>query len=201
MAWLGDEVFLHRLTDGEFDARRIAVERFEPIVRKSVMRVLGARRGVFALAERDVEHEDLVQDVLMAILDPEHALIAKWDANRGTALDGYVAAIASHTAKAHVRRLRREKQLHETWGHLQECDATSHRRVAALQEVESLLNYVASWLDPRGASLFQALFVSEDPLHEICGRFQLSRNAVYAFRCRVRKHLESATWLTERDAT
>lgn len=199
--WLGDEVFLHRLANGDVEARRVAVERFEPIIRKSVVRVLGARGSAFARAERDVEHEDLVQDVMVAILDPKYPLVAKWDAKRGTPLDGYVAVVAAHTAKAHLRRFRREARLHETWSYLQVHDTTSHRRVAAVRDLESLLAYVASWLDARGVSLFKALFVSEDPLHDICHRFQLSRNAVYAFRSRVRRHLESAAWLTmQRDA-
>lgn len=202
---LNDELFLRRLTNGDTDAQRTAARRFAPIIRKSVMRILGARRGASAQLERDIEHEDLVQDVIMAILDPELALIARWDSTRGTSLDGYVAAIASHTARAHLRRFRREQRLRETWGEVQERQTsslpnTSHRSEAA-RDIESLLAYVGSWLDPRSASLFQALCVNQEPLHEVCHRFQLSRNAVYAFRFRVRKHLESSAWLTESDTT
>lgn len=91
-----DEIALARaLMAGDPGAGAILWGRYERYVYQVVMNVVGSRGGV----------EDLAHDVFVRLLTHIHEL------RRPEALRGYVAAVASHTARAELERRTRARRL------------------------------------------------------------------------------------------
>lgn len=173
----------------------LALERFmrrvTSIVRFRVARVLvSARRSESGAAPSRSHLLDLMQDVFLVLLDRDAAVLGSWDPARGLSLDGFVGLVAEREALSFRRSGRRSAWAEDPRDDFAERleDARSpEERAMAREQLELLLDYLSTRLSPQGALMFEALYVANAPVSEICERFGTTPVAVYSFKNRLKQ--------------
>ncbi len=186
---------------GNNDARDAFVRAMTPIVRHRVARVLHHRARRIGNEPQRQDLIDLVHDVFLALLDRDARVLRSWDPKKGLSLANFVGLVAEREAGSILRSGRRSAWAEEPSDDIVERashDASSEQRVEARQELELLLHHLQSHLSPRGHELFRALYVEHLPMDELCERHQISRNAAYTFKSRLKKLVDN--WRVEEES-
>jgi RNA polymerase sigma factor (sigma-70 family) len=181
---------IERAHGGDRAAQRALSERLLPIIRVAVAR----RLFTFARAQRRDpagERDDLVHGVLLRLFENDWRTLRAFDPSRGS-LDSYVAIIADR----HVLSVFRTKA-HDPYADVPMDDEAigarlppeqgAEARIWARSELHDLLDFLGRRLDERGMMLFHMLEVDALPVPEICSRSNMSRDALYQWRARLRK--------------
>jgi RNA polymerase sigma-70 factor (ECF subfamily) len=133
---------------------------------------------------------DRVQDVFVLLLDRGGRVLCTWKAARGLSLENFVGLVAERETRSILRSGRRSAWAeHPTPSDVLEREldpVTPEARVSAAQRAGVVLEQVQSQLSPRGLALFEALVVDGEPLEETAKRFNVSHNALYSFRSRLK---------------
>jgi RNA polymerase sigma factor (sigma-70 family) len=146
---------------------------------------------------RDARQEtlDLVQDVLMSLLADDGKLLRRWDPARGSSLESFVRLITRRHVAGVVRSKRRNPYAeHPLPGEALDLqcsgDPELERRLEARDRLDNMLDHVRQRLDERGLLLFELLYVEERSIEDACEATGMTRDAVYAWRFRLKRKLE-----------
>jgi RNA polymerase sigma-70 factor (ECF subfamily) len=174
---------------GERRATRRLVEDLTPIIRASVARTLLASRE---RSRRDVrqEVEDMTQTVFLCLFADGGRLLLRWDPARGLGLRSFVALLARRRTVAHLRTRRRNPWSEESTEHdtldLHPAANGEPESIAVRREtVAALSARLRTRVSPRGAELFELLFLEERSTEDVCALTGLTPGAVYGWRTRL----------------
>lgn len=140
---------------------------------------------------RTQEAEDLVQEVWLHLLARDRLVLAQWNPARGLTLRSYVSLVArrrviSRLRLHHARRFRACDP--------DACDATPgtmpasrvEQRTLSRQWLAKIEAHLRVHTSSRGMDMFRRLFLLEQSTAEIAEATDLSHDAVYQWRRRLR---------------
>jgi len=184
---------VQRALAGDADALRALVNTLAPVIQARVARSI-LRSGTRRKQGRDIrqEVEDFTQEVFASLFAAGGKALRSWEPTRGLSLANFVGMLAEHQVSSLLRSGRRspwtdeavaDEDLHQAVGTVADVD----QRVYSREVLGALMHRLSAELTPRGAILFQLLFVEERPLEEVCRQTALNADAVYAWRSRLRR--------------
>ncbi len=176
-ALTGDEDHLNRLVEG-----------LTPVIQSRVASLL--LRSSIAGGLRQLV-EDLVQEVFMALFDNRAATLRSWDPARGTTLESFVGMVAERRAISHLRSGRKnpwkeEPTLPEELD-VMVSGSASEKLVASRELLGEILRRLEAELSPLGWKVFRLLFIEQRSVAEVGREADLSADAIYAWRSRLRR--------------
>lgn len=183
---------IEQALSGDARALRELIRELTPVVQARVARVLvragGCARG--GALRQDVA--DFTQDVLASLFADEGRILRSFRVDGGMGLRGFVGLVAERDAISRVRSRKRspmteaptddealERALGSTRG-----EENAHVDRALLTRVVSGLEAA---LSPLGMRVFQELFVHERTVEEASVSLEMSADAVYQWRTRIRR--------------
>ena len=175
---------------GDEDSLNRLVENLTPVIQSRVAAILWRRSRVVASAIRQ-QVEDLVQEVFIALFDKRGATLQSWDPARGTSLESFVGMVAERRAISFLRSGRKNPWKEES-ALPEELDGIgsevgSENLIAARELLREILRRLEAELSPLGWKIFRLLFVEERSVAEIGREADLSADAIYAWRSRLRR--------------
>ncbi|MEY2934010.1 MAG: hypothetical protein RL033_4759 [Pseudomonadota bacterium] len=189
-----DVELVRNAVDGQPAARHALVLRLSPVVQRRVCRPLLSSRAGRSVQRSEVL--DLTQQVLLLLFDRDSRVLRSWDPERGLSLASFVGLVAEREAKAILRSGRRS-----AWAERPTSDdalsafaVDSHAledHVVSREELQKLWHCLEEQLSPRGLELFHALLIEQLSIEEIAERFNMSPNALYTFRSRLRQQVQT----------
>jgi len=189
-----DVELVARALDGDAPSRHALVLRVLPVVQQRVCRPLvrfGAARG-----RRVERHEvlDLSQQVMLLLFDKGGRVLRAWDPARGLSLPNFVGLIAEREAKAILRSGRRSAWAENPTPDEDLTAASGDERsieddVVSRQALAKIWHRLEQQLSPRGLQLFRALLIDQLSIEEVAEAFDMSANALYTFRSRLRRQV------------
>lgn len=167
------------------------VSALTPIIQARVARSLLLRRSGLA-AGRDVrqEVEDLTQEVFLILFAEGGKVLLDWAPERGLSLPNFVGLVAERRCASILRSGKRspwkedptlDEDLDET------DDSDPEAETASRMTLRKLLRRLTEELSPLGRQLFELLFLRELSVAEVSRQTQMSADAVYAWRSRLRR--------------
>ncbi|TNF36302.1 MAG: sigma-70 family RNA polymerase sigma factor [Deltaproteobacteria bacterium] len=191
---------LVRALAGEPGALDHLVRRLEPTVRGQVARIVARQPGRAGRSIDDLV-DDLTQEVFVYLLDREAHVLRQWDPSRGRNVTSFVALVSSRFVLARLRTRR-----HHPWAERPASDATietlavpagatPERQAVAREALAHVERRAEERLSPRAQDLYQKLLVDDADVEEICASEDMSPEAVYTWRSRLRRILRATpTW-------
>jgi RNA polymerase sigma-70 factor (ECF subfamily) len=187
---MSDEV--RRALAGEEPALTRLVQRLTPVIQSRVARGLLLRRTGRA-AGRDIrqEVEDFTQEIFLALFADGGKVLRSWQPERGLSLLNFVGLVAERQTASILRSGKRSpwqeeptltEDLHEPAPERGPEEITASR-----EQLKLLLHRLSEELSPLGRHLFDLLFLRELPLEEVMRQTEMSADAVYAWRSRLRR--------------
>jgi RNA polymerase sigma-70 factor (ECF subfamily) len=181
-----------RALDGDAETMRRLVERLRPVIHAEVGQVLfrlGAPNGW----DPRQECRDLVQEVFVELLAKRGKVLRAWDPHRGSSFEGFVRLVARRHVIGVLRTKRRNPWVNEsiTSERLDEQDGEQRldRQAEARGQLAALYDRLEQRLDERGMMLFHMLYVEQRAVDEVCEHSGMTREALYAWRSRLKKLL------------
>jgi RNA polymerase sigma-70 factor (ECF subfamily) len=173
-------------------AQRELVARLTPVIQARVARTLLTYR--FRLAGgRDVREEvkDLSQDVFLALFDRDGRVLRDWQPERGLSLENFVGLVAKRQVLSFLRSGRRNPRKEEPLLASDEIEmvflgSNAEEIVASREQLNLLLDRLREELSPLGWRMFDLLFIQDLSQAEVQAATDLSADAVYAWRSRLR---------------
>lgn len=150
------------------------------------------RRGIRRGRDPRQEVEDMVHEVFVRLLADDGKLLRAWDPQRGRSLSSYVRMIARTQMATIMRSGRRNPWTEDptdaaTMEQLGSPREDLLRRFESAEALDQLLAQLEDHLDERGMMLFRMLWLEECSIEEVTDVTGIGRNAIYAWRFRVRK--------------
>lgn len=185
------EVLVAQALSGHEQAVGSLVELLTPVIQTRVARVLLAFRPSGEGRSTRQQVEDLTQDVFLTLFDDGARVLRSWRPGEGLSLENFVGLVARRRAISCLRSGR-----HNPWREdptlteeLDEpaADPDPEAQAASRQELHLLLRRMQEELSPQGWTLFDLLLVQGLPIEEVEQRTRMSRDAIYAWRSRLRK--------------
>ncbi|RMH16597.1 MAG: sigma-70 family RNA polymerase sigma factor [Acidobacteria bacterium] len=179
---------IERALAGDAAALAALVDELTPVVQARVARVLLRRRTT-----RDVrqEVEDLTQEVFLALFAGGGRVLRSWQPQRGLSLKNFVGLVADRQATSILRSGKRSPWTEEPTAvddlDRPADDADPEARALSRQQLRRLLELLRERLSPLGWHLFDLLFIQEKTVTEVCRTAEMSPEAVYAWRSRLRR--------------
>jgi DNA-directed RNA polymerase specialized sigma24 family protein len=165
-----------------------------PLVRKRVRRALLRRRARLGIGMIDHVCDDLVQDTLVALLDRRSRVLRGWCQERGS-LRGFVGVVAERQVGMVLRSPRRSPftELATDCDELERAQSRSEAFTAVSEAANAesrnslrvLSELLREHLSERGYFVFEVLFLEQSSTERALERTGLSRDALYAWRCRI----------------
>lgn len=186
-----------RALAGDRAAQRALMQALMPFVQRRVNAALMRRAA--AGGGRPVRQEvlDLTQEVFVALFEHDARALRRWDPNAGASLTTWVSRIAEHVVASVMRSGKRSPwtetpvesmALERAAGHSQ----SAHEAVADRQQLGALLDLLSAELSPLGYELFVELVVEQREVDEVCKARNMTSNAVYVWRNRLKKAAHDA---------
>lgn len=193
-----DQELIRSVLSGNEVAARRLVKRLTPPIQRAVNGVL-FRRGRASRAEV----LDLTQEIFRVLFEREGHILRSWDPERGASLEGLVGLIAERRAASLLAAGKRSawaEDLHDfdTW-EPPDGEVGSELRLGSKQLLERVLEELELRLSDRGWLIFWALFVEEQEVEQVMREQGLARDAVYAWRSRLRKAIAAVRSELESD--
>lgn len=168
------------------------VDILTPVIQNRVAQVLLAFHPSGDEATVRQQAEDLTQDVFLTLFDEGARVLRSWQSEEGLSLENFVGLVARRRAISCLRSGRRnpwreDPTLNEEHEEEPAADPDPEARAASRQELRFLLRRMQAELSPQGWNLFELLLVQELPVEEVEQRTRMSRDAIYAWRSRLRK--------------
>jgi RNA polymerase sigma factor (sigma-70 family) len=178
--------------EGDRRASRRLVAELTPVIRGSVASVL-ARAGS---SNRDTrqEIEDATQTVLVSLFADRGRALLQWDPARGLDLDGFVRLLARRETTS-LLRSRRRNPFTERPTLQEDLDQNAMQGMGIESEtisrdmLDALVRAVKERLSPRGAELFDLMFLKALPVDEVCALTGLVPETVYTWKSRLAREL------------
>jgi RNA polymerase sigma factor (sigma-70 family) len=186
---------IRRALAGDDAALRRLIATLTPVIQSRVARgLLRWRTG--AASGRDVrqEVEDLTQEIFLHLFADGGKVLQSWQPERGLTLANFVGLVAERQTASVLRSGRRspwkeDPTLAEDLDGLHGPTEASgpEEIVASREQLRILWRRLTAELSPQGRQLFGLLFLEELPLPEVVARTNLSPDAIYAWRSRLRR--------------
>lgn len=190
-----DAQLVRRAVEGEAAARHALVLRLSPVVQRRVCRPLASSSA--ARGRRVERHEvlDLTQQILLLLFEHDSRVLRSWDPGRGLSLANFVGLVAEREARAILRSGRRSAWAERPTSEddlsaFAADDQVLEDHVGSRQELRKIWHRLEEQLSPRGIELFHALLIEQLSIDEIAERFNMSSNALYTFRSRLRQQVQ-----------
>ena len=176
--------------DGDPRGLEPLVRALTPAVQAEVARAMvrgGAARG------RDGRQEvlDATQEVLCALFADGGKTLRSWDPTKGRKLVSFVRLVAKRKVISMLRSQSKtpwadDPTEHDTLEFLgaREEDEGGHEHRDTMNQLWARLK---PHLGERGLVLFQLLFVEQEDVEVVMTRTEMTRDAIYAWRSRLRK--------------
>ncbi len=181
-----------RAQHGDRAALRDLMGQLAVIVRCRVLRSLLRRRGASLGRDLAQEATDLTQEVIVGLFADGQRTLRAWDPERGLGLGGFVGFVAEREVASILRSRRRspwsdDPTAPEDLEPLTRRSPDPESQVADRQLAEKLLERLRLELSPLGMQLFFLFWRDQKEVHEICEELSMSKDAVWAWRSRLRK--------------
>ena len=177
-ALAGDDEALNRLVLG-----------LSPVIQDRVVRAL--LRGSPGRSNLRTVVEDLTQEILLGLFKDQGRALGDWDPERGLSLEAFVGMVADRRVISVLRRMRRNPWTEKpTEAHMldrRQTAADPATEVVARDHLGRTLRRMRAELSPLGWHVFQLLFVREYSVVEAGRATNLSADAIYAWRSRLRR--------------
>lgn len=191
-----DEGELKELWDrsrtGDRDALRDLTRQLAVIVRCRVLRSLLRRRRASLGRDLAQEATDLTQEVIVSLFQDDQKTLRAWDPERGLGLGRFVGLVAEREVVSILRSRRRspwsdDPTAPEDLEPLTRRSPDPESQVSGRELAEKLLERLRAELSPLGLQLFLMFWRDQREVHEICDELSMSKEAVWAWRSRLRK--------------
>lgn len=166
------------------------VAALTPVIQARVNRALALRYRQGGRAPSRADVLDLTQDVFLALLDNDGRVLRSWKPERGLSLQNFVGMVAERRVGAVMRSGRRSGWAEDPTEQsaLQDSVAVADEpKLESRELLAKMLERMRQTLSPRGLSIFEALIVRERPPEEVARSQDISVEAVYMWRSRLRK--------------
>ncbi len=177
---------------GDQPALRDLVDLLTPVIQARVARALLASRAPSDGHPVRPQVEDLTQDVFLLLFADGGRVLRTWRPEEGLSLENFVGLVARRRALSWLRSGRRS-----SWREDPTLDGPEPPEPAAAEDLEEaaasreatrlLLRRLQEELSPLGWRLFELLLVQERSVEEVERRTGMSRDALYAWRSRLRR--------------
>lgn len=184
---------IRRAVDGDARAMRQLVRDLTPVIRAGVGLAL-SRGHSPRRREKQQEVEDVTQSVLLSLFADRARVLLQWDPARGLDLRSFVTLLARRETASVLRSPRRSPWTEDPTL-LEELDRNAQQRMGPESEtisrdmLQALSAAMRARLSPRGAEVFDLMFLQGHPAEEVCEITGLSADAVYAWKSRIAKQL------------
>ena len=184
---------VRRALAGDEPAQNRLVARLTPVIQRRVARGLLLRR-VGAASGRNVrqEVEDLTQDIFLVLFADGGKVLRSWEPERGLTLPNFVGLVAERQTASILRSGKRspwkeDPTLPEDLEQTVALDSGPEEVTASREELRLLLSRLTEELSPLGRHLFDLLFLQDLPCEEVARQTNMSPDAVYKWRSRLRR--------------
>lgn len=186
---------LSRALAGDEPALARLVDRLTPVVQARVARTLLLSGSPERRSGLRQQVEDLAQEVFLALFRDGARVLRSWEPERGLSLENFVGLVARRRALSFLRSGRGGARAEEPAGdgELERiapaggAERGPERRAVDRDQLRRLLRRLEEELSPLGWHLFQLLLVEERPVDEVERAIRMSRDALYAWRSRLRR--------------
>lgn len=177
---------------GDEPALKGLVDLLTPVIQARVARVVLAGRPATGGRPVRPQVEDLTQEVFLVLFADGGRVLRSWRPELGLSLENFAGLVAQRRAVSWLRGGKRSQWREDPT--LDEGAAPEpagaddvEREAASREELRLLLGRLREELSPLGWSLFEELLVAERPVEEVERRTGMSRDALYAWRSRLRR--------------
>jgi RNA polymerase sigma-70 factor (ECF subfamily) len=183
---------VQKALSGDKASLRVLVDSLTPPIQARVARVLlrtgcQGRRGTVRQ-----EVEDLTQEVFERLFDEGGRVLLTWDQSKGLSLAQYVGLIAEREVISILRSKKRSPYTERPTDDVQLELKGRHEdgvetNVLTRQMASMLCTRLKGSLSPLGFRVFELLFCDESSPETVCQELNMTTDAVYAWRSRIRK--------------
>ena len=175
---------------GQRDAVARLVARLTPVIQARVARCVLKFKPRSGQVRQDVD--DLAQDVFMRLFEERGRVLQSWDPGRGLSLENFAGLVAERLAISTLRTGKRnpwreDEADEEALAAMPSAETGPAEEVASADFMGRLHERLRETLTPLGMHLFNLLYVEERSVEEVCAATELSADAVYAWRSRLRR--------------
>ncbi len=182
---------LAQALDGDPSAVRALVRHFTPVIQCRVARTLFRRAPSGRSGSVRQEVEDLTQEVFASLFAKNGHVLRCWDPERGLSLLNFVGLVAEREVTSILRSGRRNPWTEDPMDapKLQTKTVTQspERAVESREMFKIMLDKLRTELSPLGFRIFELLWCEEKSTDAVCEELNMSPDAVYAWRSRIRK--------------
>ncbi|MFN3200654.1 MAG: RNA polymerase sigma factor [Bradymonadia bacterium] len=183
---------IDRALGGDATAVRMLIGHLTPVVQARVARALMRRQGQSGGRSLRQEVEDLSQEVFCALFADKGKILRSWSPDKGASLANFVGLVAERQVASIMRSGKRSPWTEDPTlnADLDRAMGTTHGpevQVASREMLERLLELLKGKLSPLGLNLFYSLYVEQKGVSEVQAQFQMTADAVYAWRSRLGK--------------
>ncbi|MEO1233165.1 MAG: hypothetical protein AAFZ18_30145 [Myxococcota bacterium] len=175
---------------GDASAMRILVRELRPTVEAEVAATLHRRAPWRSGRDPRQERHDMIQEVFLALLSENARSLRAWRPCRGRTLPSFVRLLARHEVVSILRSGRRSPWTEDPTAIEDMGETPSEHledQLANVDEARRILERLRSELGTRSMLLFEALYVEQRSVQAVCNDFEMTREALYAWRSRLRK--------------
>jgi RNA polymerase sigma-70 factor (ECF subfamily) len=186
------EALLQRALAQDPAAVRALLALLLPVVRARAL--LACRRNAGALRSGDAEQEvdDLTQEVLVTLFAEDARVLRSWDRGRGLSLRNFVGLVCARRIHQILRAGKQGASPEELTrdGDFETTDLGTEDdkldvALASRQLFSRILDQLRIEVSARGMDLFHALLIEERSIESVRAEFEMSADAVYAWRSRL----------------
>ena len=189
-----DLVLVRRALDGDEAAATELVARLTPVIQARVARCM-VRVGGERRRNMREELADLTQDGFRRLFDDDGKTLRRWRPDAGLSLERFAAMVAERGALTTLRSRRTNPWEDDPVEDLElKLQLRNGPDPEALVGTQQLMDRVVAALDeelsPLGKQMFELLFVDDLDVADVMRELAMTRDAVYAWRSRLRKLVE-----------
>jgi RNA polymerase sigma-70 factor (ECF subfamily) len=179
---------------GDAAAMAALVRALRPVVQGEVAAALDRRAGAARGRDHRQELADMMQEIFLALVVGSEPKLRHWEPARGLSLKGFVRMVARQEVSVVLRSGRRSPWREDPT----ESDALEtaaprsgghDRRIESRESLCRLVDALRASTDTRGMLLFERLYLEGAEVEAVCAEFGMKRDAVYAWRARLKRKL------------
>lgn len=187
-------ITLRRALDGDRVAQRALFDALLPHLQRRITAALLRAHGVGITRQQVL---DFTQDVCVSLFENDCRALRRWRPDGGATLPTWVGRIAEHQIASALRTARRNPWTEvpssaAAIARQRGSQASAHAAVSGRDQLARVLDALRVELSPLGYGLFVALYVDEQTVDAVSARFEMTPNAVYVWRTRLRKAARAA---------
>jgi RNA polymerase sigma factor (sigma-70 family) len=187
-----DHEVIRRALSGDRSQLRFIVNALTPVIQARVAKVLLRAGALDRRGSVRQEVEDLSQEIFCRLFAEDGRVLRAWDPEKGLSVVGYAGLIAERECISIVRSRRRNPYTERPTEALA-LEAAQPVRDGAESDVltremaRALCTKLQDTLSPLGFKVFELLFCDEQTPESVCATLDMTPDAVYAWRSRIRK--------------